>query len=104
MVTNEEDDVSAEIDAWYQGYLKELQAEKDAACDQARNEGRNEGREEARCQGARRLLRRLLRARFGELPADAAARIEAAGAAELDRWADLMLGAHSLADVLDTQS
>jgi Domain of unknown function (DUF4351) len=85
---NEEDEMGAEIQAWYEKYQQKLQAEK----------------AEARNDGERRLLLRLLRARFGELPAPATARIEAADVAELDRWGDRVLGAQTLDEVLDEPS
>jgi hypothetical protein len=80
--TNEEDDVSAEIQAWFEDYQRKV---------------RNEGREE----GERSMLLRLLRSRFGELPAATLARIEAADLADIERWAEHILGARTLADVLD---
>ena len=70
-----------------------------------RREGRREGeaRGEARgkAQGKREALLLLLRQRFGRVPAAAAARIEGAGAAELDVWFGRVLSASSLSDVLD---
>lgn len=86
---SKEDDVSAEIQAWFQDYQEKL-----------RNEGRNEGRQE----GERNLLLRQLRARFGELPAAVAARIHAAEVAELERWGERVLGAQTLVEVLDGPS
>ena len=47
------------------------------------------------------MLLRLLHSRFGELPAAAVARIEAADIADLERWGERILGARTLADVLD---
>ena len=91
--TNEEDDVSAEIRAWFEDYQQKLRAEE-------RKEGRDEGRKE----GERILLLRLLRARFGELPAAAVARVEAADVALLERWGERVLGAKTLAEVLDEPS
>ena len=79
--TSEEDDVSAAIQAWFQDYQEKL---------------RNEGE--------RNLLLRQLRARFGELPADVAARIHAADVAELERWGERVLGAQTLVEVLDGPS
>jgi hypothetical protein len=86
---NEEDDVSAEIRAWFDDYQRKLRAEE-------RNEGLKEGE--------RNLLLRLLRVRFGELPAAAVARIDAAEVAELERWGERVLGAQTLAEVLDGPS
>jgi hypothetical protein len=90
--TSPEDDVSAEIRAWYEQYQQNQQ--------KLRNEARREGIHE----GERKLLLRQLRARFGELPATAVARIEAASEAELGQWAERLLGAQTLAEVLGPPS
>ncbi|WP_437972753.1 DUF4351 domain-containing protein [Sorangium sp. So ce295] len=87
--TSEEDDVSAEIRAWFEDYQQKL-----------RNEGRDEGLKE----GGRNLLLRQLRARFGELPAAVVARIDAADVAELERWGERVLGARTLDEVLGVPS
>ena len=52
----------------------------------------------------RELLLRQLRRRFGALPASWMARIDKASAAELNRWADRVLTAESLAEVLETKA
>jgi hypothetical protein len=83
--TNQENDVSAEIQAWFEDYQQKL---------------RNEVRQEE----AGRLLLRLLRARFGELPAATVARIETADLADLERWSERVLGAQTLAEVLGDPS
>jgi hypothetical protein len=80
--TNEEDDVSAEIQAWFEDYQSKL-------------------RRESREEGERSFLLRLLRSRFGELPAAAVARVEAADIADIERWGERILGARTLAEVLD---
>jgi hypothetical protein len=90
--TNKEDDVSAEIQAWYEEHRHKV-----------REQGREEGREEGRREGECRLLLRLLRSRFGQLPAAAIARIEAADLADIERWGERILGARTLAEVLDDQ-
>ena len=77
--------MGAEIQAWFEDYQQKL-----------RNEGRNEG--------GRSLLLRQLHARFGELPAATVARIEAADMADLERWGERVLGARTLAEVLDGPS
>jgi len=87
--TNQENDVSAEIQAWFEDYQQKL-----------RNEARNEGRNEE----ARRLLLRLLRTRFGELPTATVVRIEAAELADLERWTERVLSVQALAEVLDDPS
>ncbi|WP_437739153.1 DUF4351 domain-containing protein [Sorangium sp. So ce1504] len=83
--TSEEDDVSAEIRAWFEDYQQKL-----------RDEGLKEG--------GRNLLLRQLRARFGELPAAVVARIDAADVAELERWGERVLGARTLDEVLGAPS
>jgi hypothetical protein len=90
--TNEEDTVSAEIQAWFEDYQHKL-----------RSEEHEKGRKEGRKEGARSLLLGLLCSRFGELPAAAVARIEAADLADLQRWSERVLGAQTLAEVLDGQ-
>jgi Domain of unknown function (DUF4351) len=61
---------------------------------------RREGKTEGKAEGKRELLLLLLRQRFGRLPAAAVARIDRAGAAELDVWSSRVLTAASLDDVL----
>jgi hypothetical protein len=78
---NEEADVNAEMQAWFNEYQQQLRKE-----------------------GASSLLLRQLRARFGELPAATVARIEAAEAAELELWGERLLAAQTLAEVLDKPS
>jgi Putative transposase, YhgA-like len=64
--------------------------------DQLREEGRQEGRKE----GRRTALLKLLRARFGALPETVVARVNGAGAADLEAWFDRALVAQALAEVL----
>jgi hypothetical protein len=61
---------------------------------------RREGRAEGRAEGKRGMLILLLRQRFGRIPAATVARIDRAGAAELDVWSGRVLTASSLDDVL----
>jgi len=95
--TNQEDDMSAEIRAWFEAYEKNLRTE-------ASTEGRKEGVKEGVKKGERILLLRQLHARFGELPEATVARIEAADSADLERWGERVLGAETLAEVLDNPS
>lgn len=68
--------------------------------DRGRQAGLEKGRAEGLKIGARNLLVKLLRTRFGALPEVAAARIQAADAAQLDVWAERVLTASTLDDVL----
>jgi hypothetical protein len=43
---------------------------------------------------------KLLRARFGDLPETAVARVNAAELGQLDTWAERVLSAQTLADVI----
>ncbi len=61
--------------------------------------GLQQGLQEGRQEGQRELLLRLLRRRFGELPAEAQARVAAAEGPQLERWADQLLLARDLDDV-----
>lgn len=65
-----------------------------------RREGRAQGRREGEVLGKRGALLVLLRQRFGRLPAAALARVDKAGAAELDVWFKRVITASSLDDVL----
>jgi len=62
-------------------------------------QGLQQGRQEGIQQGEVALLRRLLVRRFGSLPSWAAQRLEQASLEELERWADRVLDAPTLADV-----
>ncbi|WP_437679604.1 DUF4351 domain-containing protein [Sorangium sp. So ce131] len=97
----EEDDVSAEIQAWFQEYQQKL---RNDAIKEGLQEGLQEGRKAGLKEGERTLLLRQLRARFGELPAAVVARVEAADVAELERWGERVLSAKTLAEVLDEAS
>jgi hypothetical protein len=63
-------------------------------------EGKAEGRLEGEREGRVRLLSRLLTLRFGALPADAQARLEAAALDELDAIGERLLSAATLGDAL----
>jgi hypothetical protein len=103
--TSEEDDVSAEIRAWFEDYQQKLRNEgRDEGLKEGRDEGLKEGRDEGLKEGGRNLLLRQLRARFGELPAAVVARIDAADVAELERWGERVLGARTLDEVLGVPS
>jgi hypothetical protein len=72
--------------------------------EKARELGLKEGRQEGRKEGELNVLLRQLRARFGELPAAALARIQAADTAEVEQWSDRVLSAKTLAEVLGEPS
>jgi flagellar biosynthesis/type III secretory pathway protein FliH len=67
--------------------------------EQGRQEGRREGRHEGRREGAREVLITLLLSRFGTLPDDVVARVKVADTEQIDRWAERLLTASSLAEV-----
>jgi membrane-bound lytic murein transglycosylase B len=79
---------------------KESEEDVMTVADWLREEGRKEGRNEGRDATLRATLSRMLRARFGEVPEAAAARIQAAGPEQLDAWLDRILTAATLDDVL----
>ena len=61
--------------------------------------GIEKGIEKGRTQGRQAMLLRLLDRRFGAVPADIAARVDAASPAELERWFDRAIDAAALDDV-----
>ncbi|MEW6747083.1 MAG: Rpn family recombination-promoting nuclease/putative transposase [Planctomycetota bacterium] len=67
--------------------------------DHLRAEGRSEGHSAGLLEGKRLLLVQLMTTRFGALPPEFSRRIQTGGHAELDRWAQRILSASSLADV-----
>jgi hypothetical protein len=82
---------------------REVADEMLTTAEMLRREGRAEGRAEGEVRGKRGMLLLLLRQRFGRLPAAAVARIDTAGAAELDVWSGRVLTATSLDDVLEAK-
>jgi Domain of unknown function (DUF4351) len=67
--------------------------------DKGIEKGREQGLEQGLEQGQRALFLRLLDRRFGAVPAHIAARVAAAGPADLERWFDLAIDAGSLDDL-----
>ena len=61
---------------------------------------REQGREEGREQGQRATLLKQLRLRFQSVPEEALARIDAATSQQLDLWAERILTAETLDEVL----
>ena len=72
--------------------------------DELKREGRAEGRREGRVEGAAEMLLMLLAARFGQVPAEAKARILAAKKPTLTRWSLRLLSAPTLEAVLSGTS
>lgn len=64
-----------------------------------REEGRQEGRQEGRREGEAEMLLRLLRIRFGTLPVDTEAHVQAADPKTLLRWSERVLTAATLDEV-----
>lgn len=62
--------------------------------------GRTEGRVEGRAEGRAELLLKQLDLRFGTVPTDVVDRLRGASASQLDLWAERVLTATSLDDVL----
>ena len=65
-----------------------------------RAKGVAEGVAKGVAEGMRATLVRLLERRFGPLPADVRAKVEAAGERQLEAWTDAVLDARSLKAVL----
>ena len=65
---------------------------------------REEGREEGRVEGERAVLERLLVRRFGELPPATAERLGRATGADLATWAENVLDAETLGEVVGVGS
>jgi len=99
--TTKEDEVNAEIRAWYEEYQREQQKLRTEARDNGRNEGRNEGRAE---EAARAVLT-ALRVRGIAVPEAARARILAEKDPErLERWHERAIVAASIVEVIDEPS
>ncbi len=69
-----------------------------------KQQGLQQGRQEGRQEGEATVLRRQLARRFGPLPSWAEQRLDQAGEAELESWADRVLDAQTLEDVLNRPS
>ena len=84
---------------------KEVEEEIVTLSDRLREEGRIKGEAKGRAEGELHgrtvTLLKLLTLRFGQLPDAAVARVNAADVAELDTWAERVLTAPTLGDVLD---
>jgi predicted transposase/invertase (TIGR01784 family) len=71
-----------------------------STAEKLRAEGRAEGRVAGRVEGRAELVLKLLTLRFGSLPSPIRARIEAASIEELDSFAERVLSARTLDEVL----
>jgi len=69
---------------------------------EGREEGVEEGLEKGRQEGEVMVVRRLLEHRFGPLDEVTRQRLEQASVADLERWADRILDAQSLAEVFES--
>jgi hypothetical protein len=65
----------------------------------ARREGLREGLQEGATRKARLNLTKVLKLKFGELPPEVPARIQAASEPELDRWLEQTITAETLDSV-----
>ena len=79
---------------------KPFVSKADSLLMRGRKEGREEGREEGRREERRALVIRQLTLRFGELPAAVRSRLDAADADQLSTWAERLVTASSLEEVL----
>jgi hypothetical protein len=85
------------VDAYMTG-AQQLTAQARA---EARAEGQAEGRAEGRAEGQAELLLKLLSLRFGALSPEVEERVRAARVEQLDVWAERVLSAANLQEVLD---
>lgn len=67
-------------------------------------EGKDAGRREGTAIGERTILRKQLTLRFGTLPDDVLARLDAADTVQFERGAERVLDAQSLADFSEFES
>lgn len=83
-------------------YLEDLvKTAADRLREEGREEGRGEGRAVGRAEGRATLLQHQLEHRFGPLPGNVASRLRGARSADIERWAEAVLVAASLEEVLD---
>ena len=77
-------------------YLRRIREE---GRQEGHQEGRQEGHQEGRREGEAEMLLRLLRIRFGTLPTDTVARVQAAAPDTLLHWSERVLSAATLDEV-----
>ena len=90
--------------AEWEAYERAKMAEQDArgALSLARQEAKAEGKAEGRIEGQRQLLGHLLQAKFGALPGNVVAKLQAASEAQLQSWTERVLRTDSLDGVFET--
>jgi hypothetical protein len=84
--------------------LQEMQAMLAERVKSWTEEWKQQGRQEGPQEGEANVLRRQLARRFGPLPTWAEQRLDQAGEAELESWADRILDALTLEDVFNRPS
>jgi flagellar biosynthesis/type III secretory pathway protein FliH len=89
----EEDMFLAESKARYAAWEQRVRGE-------GIKEGKKAGIKAGKKEGEREIVRKLLTLRFGPLSADAERRLRRASLATLERWAERVLTAKKLADVI----
>ena len=72
------------------------------ARDEGIQQGMQQGMQQGRVEGERAVLERQLRQRFGLLAPEVAKRLSQASARDLEAWAESVLDAETLNDVLDS--
>ena len=88
-------------EAWIeQGRAEGIEKGRTEGWTEGRVEGLVEGRVEGRVEGQAGIVLRLLELRFGTVPAAVRARVRGASAPELEAWAEAVLVASSLDEVL----
>jgi flagellar biosynthesis/type III secretory pathway protein FliH len=92
------------IKGWEKGHMKGREEGREEGWMKGREEGREEGWEKGwgkgREEGEAAVLARLLSRRFGPLPEWARERLHRADAAQREAWADAVLDAASLEEVV----
>ena len=79
--------------------MKKFESTYDRITRESEARGKAEGKAKGELTGAAKILLRQMQRRFGTVPKTTAARLAKARAVELDRWADRVLDAKSLAEV-----
>ncbi|WP_437767224.1 Rpn family recombination-promoting nuclease/putative transposase [Sorangium sp. So ce281] len=100
LATNERDEADEVLQRLLAAAGEPWKEEIVSAADQLMERGRQQGLREGLREGRRHMLLKVLGARFGALPDDAVARVNAADIAVLDRWSERVLTAPTLAAVL----